>query len=118
MDILDQFLWAGLLVALFLRRFSRSRRYGGLVVEAIQVAASFLKLLDPFLRLCGNSLKVWLASDLLRGLWYLGNHHVAVECAFSIRMLWAVDMGANLRDDWWTEGDVWYKVSVHLNLRQ
>lgn len=50
MDISDQLLGVGLLIG---RLFGRlcSRGKGGLVVEAVQVAAGVLELLDPFLRL-------------------------------------------------------------------
>lgn len=50
-DVLDELFRAGLLVAGGFGRIGVGRVNGGLVVEAVQVAAGLLELLDPFLRL-------------------------------------------------------------------
>lgn len=51
MDVLDKLFRVGLLVAGGFRRFGSGRVDGGFIVETVQVAASFLEILDPFLRL-------------------------------------------------------------------
>jgi hypothetical protein len=50
-DVLDEFLGAGLLVGTSGRFFGSGRVDGGLVVEAVEVTTSVLELLDPFLGL-------------------------------------------------------------------
>ena len=50
MNISDESLGVGLLVGLLLWALSGTGE-GGLIVEAVEVAASFLELLDPFLGL-------------------------------------------------------------------
>lgn len=63
MDIADQFLWVRLRVRLSLGGLGRARE-GRLVVEAVQVAAGFLELLDPFLRLYIFSIDYSVSVDL------------------------------------------------------
>ena len=99
-------------------------------MEAVQIAAGLLEILDPFLRLlesvsrcvsssCRNScFRKSLSSlsfclpVLLSGP-YLGDHHVAVEGAFSVGFSWPVDVRANLGDDGSSEGDVRHEMAVH-----
>lgn len=51
MDVLDELFGVGLLVAGSFGRLGSGGVDGGLVVEAVQVAAGLLEILDPFLRL-------------------------------------------------------------------
>jgi hypothetical protein len=50
-DVLDELFRTGLFVAGRFGRFGSGGIDGGLVVEAVQVAAGLLEILDPFLRL-------------------------------------------------------------------
>ena len=51
MDVLDEFLGAGLLVGGSGGFVCSGGVDGGFVVEAVEIASSFLELLDPFLGL-------------------------------------------------------------------
>jgi hypothetical protein len=50
-DVADELLRAGLLVARAVRAVGRGRVDGGFVVEAVQVAAGGFEVFDPFLGL-------------------------------------------------------------------
>lgn len=51
MDELDEFLWTRLFVGLFFGGLSGGRAECSFVVEAIEVAAGFLEVFDPAVRL-------------------------------------------------------------------
>lgn len=91
MDIPNQVLGVRLLVALARGRVGVGGE-GSLVVEAVQIAAGVLELFDPTFR--------------------LGNHHVAVKGAASMRGGGLLDVRADLGDDGGTEGDVGNEVAV------
>jgi hypothetical protein len=125
-DVLDELFRVGLLVAGGLGRFGSGGIDGGFVVEAVQVAASLLEILDPFLRLLESVSRcvsfvffVLLCRPLLprKSFFlsspYLGDHHVAVEGALSVGFSGPVDVGTNLGDDGRAKGDVWHEVAVH-----
>jgi hypothetical protein len=50
-DVLNKLFRVGLLVARGLGRLGSSRVDGGLVMEAVQIAAGLVEIFDPFLRL-------------------------------------------------------------------
>jgi hypothetical protein len=122
-DVLDELFRVGLLVAGGLGRLGSCGIDGGLVVEAVQVAAGFLEILDPFFRLlepvsrcvlCRDpvvSARVFIHSSLSNP--YLGDHHMAVESALSVGFSGPVDVRADLGDDGSAKGDVGHKVAVH-----
>jgi len=93
-DVLDEFLGAGLLVGGSGGFFGSGGVYGGFIVEAVEITTSVLELLDPFLGLLAmvnmlfsdEGLKVgWSWTDL-------GDHHVAVEGTLSKGLGGLVDM--------------------------
>lgn len=121
-DVLDELFRAGLLVAGGFGRLGVGGIDGSLVVEAVQVAAGLLELLDPFFGYWSPSVDVYLlvfpsSSPSSRNQHlsnpYLGDHHVAVEGAFSIGFSGPVDVRADLGDDRGAKGDVGHKVAVH-----
>jgi hypothetical protein len=64
-DVLDEFLGAGLLVRCSGGFFGSGRVNGGFVVEAVEVTAGVLELLDPFLGLLALVSILFLAERLL-----------------------------------------------------
>lgn len=90
-DVLDQLLGVGLLVARALGALGVARE-GGLVVEAVEVAAGALELLDPLLG--------------------LGDHHVAVKGAPAVALGRLVDVLSDLGHDRRAKGEVRHKVAV------
>ena len=119
MDVLDKLFRAGLLVAGGFGRLGSSGIDCSLVVEAVQVAASLLKVLDPLLRLLEPVSRAFLvrtpvsdASTFLSSP-YLGDHHVAVEGALSVGFSGPLDVRTDLSDDGSAEGNVGHEVAVH-----
>jgi len=121
-DVLDELFRAGLLVAGGFGRLGVGGVDGSFVVEAVQVAAGLLELLDPFLRLlepvsrCLPFVSPSSSSSYRNRLLsspYLGDHHVAVEGAFSVGFSGPVDVRADLGDNGSAKGDVGHKVAVH-----
>ena len=90
-DVADELLWAGLCVRVALGALG-CRGEGGLVVEAVEVAAGLLELLDPLL--------------------WLGDHHVAVEGAAAVLGARGLDVLADLGHDGRAEGDVGHEMAV------
>lgn len=90
-DIPDQLLGAGALLRRLLGALGGAGE-GRLVVEAVQVAAGLLELLDPFLG--------------------LGDHHVAVKGAAPVVLSRLVNVAADLGHHGGTKGDVGHKVAV------
>lgn len=90
-DVPDQLLGARLAVRRLLGALGGAGE-GGLVVEAVQVAAGGLELLYPLLG--------------------LGDHHVAVKGAAAVGLGRLVDVFPDLGDDGGTKGDVGYEVAV------
>jgi chloramphenicol 3-O-phosphotransferase len=62
-------------------------------MEAIQIAASLLKLAHPLFGFC--------------------DHHVTVKCPLSVGGSRSVDVAADFRNDWGAKGHVRHKVAVH-----
>lgn len=91
MDILDQRLGVRLLVAVAGGALCICGE-GSLVMEAVQVTAGILKVLDPSFR--------------------LGNHHVAVEGASTVGGGGLLDVGSDLGYDGGPEGDVGDEVTI------
>ena len=95
----------------------------GFVVETIEVAACFLEIFYPFLRLRQppwvSRVFFNLDRDIGKGhtLTYLGDHHMAVECALSLSHFGALDVGPDLGHHRRSEGHVGYEVAVHLDHR-
>lgn len=85
MDVLDEILGAGLLVRGSGGFFGVGGVNSSFVVEAVEVAASVLELLDPFLGLLALVSILFLKEVLVSGLRVtdLSDHHVAVEGAFT-----------------------------------
>lgn len=85
-------------------------------MEAVQVAAGFLEILGPFLRLLEPVSLICLIRSRpivpCPGS-YLGDHHVAVEGALSIGLGWPLNVRADLGDDGSAKGDVRNEVAVH-----
>ena len=88
MDVLDESLGTGLLVRGSGGLFSVGRVDSGFVVEAVEVTASILELLDPFLGLLAFVSILFLAECRKMGSdWTdLGDHHVAVESTLAKRL--------------------------------
>lgn len=114
-DVLDEFLGTGLLVRGSGRFFGSGGIDGSFVVEAIEVTASILELLDPFL-----GLLAFVSFLLLDQCWKvdwewtdLGDHHVAVESAFAKGLGGPVDVRTDHCDDGSAKGHVGDEVAVH-----
>jgi len=89
------------------------RRGCGLVVEAVQIAAGVLELLDPLLGLVRGKAKS--AGDHWRRCWsgrYLSDHHVAVERPLAVALGRPVDVGSDLGDDRGAKREVGHKVPI------
>jgi hypothetical protein len=120
-DVLDELFRVCLLVTCGFGRFGSGGIDGGFVVKAVQVASSFLEVLDPFLRLLEPvSPNILIQSHVFpRAILrvptvpYLSDHHVAVEGALSVGLGGLLDMWADLGDDRCSKGDVGDKVTVH-----
>jgi hypothetical protein len=48
---------------------------------------------------------------------YLCNHHMAIKGPLSVLFRWPCYVAANLGDDWSSECDVWYEVTVHYTVQ-
>jgi hypothetical protein len=70
-DVLDEFLGAGLLVGSSGRFFGSGRVDGGFVVEAVEVATSVFELLDPFLGLLAL-VSIFILGRMLEGVSRVG----------------------------------------------
>lgn len=120
-DVLDQLFGVGLLIAGSFGGLGGGRVDGGFVVEAVQIAAGFLEVLDPFLRLLEpvswcilTSLATFrLVLLLCSVVAYLSDHHVAVKGALSKGLGRLLYVRADLGDDGCSEGDVGDEVAVH-----
>jgi len=44
---------------------------------------------------------------------YLCDHHVAIECSFSMPLGGLRYVASNFGHDWCTEGDIRYKMTIH-----
>ena len=44
---------------------------------------------------------------------YLGNHHMTIECSLPMLCGRSVDMTSDLGDNWSSECDIWYEMTVH-----
>lgn len=111
MNISNQLLGAGLLVARLFGALGGAGE-GSLVVEAIEVAAGLLELLNPFLGLETRYQLLCLSHISASGAVYLGNHHMTIKCASSARLLGLIDMASDLGDNGGAKGDVGNKVTV------
>ena len=141
-DIPDQSLWICLLVRLLLGAL-RGAGEGGLVVEAIQVAACLFEFLNPFLGLharCKSRhvnprISSFLSSSsffllhflfphcIFRGLSvrirrvgfsYLSYHHMAIEGALCEVLARLVDMASDLGHDRSSKRNIGYKMPVPI----
>lgn len=91
MDILDERLGVCLSVACCRGRLCVCGK-GSFVVEAVQVAASILKVLDPA--------------------FWLGDHHVAVKGASAVGGGGLLDVRADFSNDGGAKGDIGHKVAI------
>lgn len=139
-DVLDKLLRASFGITVSFGRLGGGGVDGGLVVEAVQVAAGFLEILDPFLWLlepvslltCVLFSRMKPSSHLhsvsftsfrtciliLPGIFpsmvaYLSDHHVAVEGALAEGLCRSINVRANLGDDRSSKGNVGHEVAVH-----
>lgn len=89
----DQFLGRSLLIRLALGTVGGGGRYGGLIMEAVEIAARFLEVAHPPLRLC--------------------DHHVAVKSSFTMSIGGTVYVWPDLGNDGCSKRHVWHEVAVH-----
>jgi len=109
MNISNKLLGTRLEVAYRFGALGSSAGNGGFIVETVEITTSFLELLDPFLRLY----QILAELEHVSVKAYLCNHHMAIECSFAVPLGWLCNMAADLGDNWGSECDVWYEVSVH-----
>ncbi len=110
MNISDESLGVGLLVGLLLWALSGTGE-GGLIVEAVEVAASFLELLDPFLGLVSRC-KLHAVYSIPKDNSYLCDHHMTIKGATAMGLCGLIDVSSNRCDDRRTECNVWNKVAI------
>lgn len=81
-------------------------------MEAVQVAAGRLELLDPFLGLVVGKKRQILLTNRGGKDNYFGNHHVAVKRPLPMGLGWFVDMGADLDHDRGSKGDIGHEMPI------
>lgn len=115
MDVLDEVLGTRLLVRGSRGLFGGGRIDGGFVVKAVEVTASILELLDPFLGLLAFVSMIFLDECRKMGSdWTdLSDHHVAVEGTLAKGLGGSVDVRTDHCDNGSAKGHVGYKVTVH-----
>lgn len=110
MNISDKSLGVSLLVGLLLWALGGTGE-GGLIVEAVEVAASFLELLDPFLGLASRC-KLDVVYSHSERYSYLCNHHMTIKGAPAMGLCGLIDVSSDGCDDRRTERNVGNKVAI------
>jgi hypothetical protein len=111
-DISNEGLGVGLLVGLLFWALG-STGEGSLIVEAVEIATSFLELLDPFLGLASRcKLEAALCIRIRKDNAYLCNHHMTVKGAPAMGFCGLIDMSPDGCNDRRAECYVGNKVTI------
>lgn len=114
-NVLDEFLGAGLLVGGSGGFVGGGGVDGGFVVEAVEIASGLLEFLDPFLWLLTMVNMLFLEECLrvARRRTDLGDHHVAIEGALAKGLGRLVNMRTDHCDNGSAKGHVGDEMAVH-----